>query len=97
MLTMITTEEYRELVLGEEERNRLLEELRYTEEKLQETQKALDDLLLMLTKGETIPEYPDGFKSFNIELDNTIAKYINEHFVTERKLNISNTEVTENE
>lgn len=80
MITMITSEEYRELVLGEEERDRLLEELKYKEEQLEKAQKTLEELLLMLTKGTGIPKYGDKFESYDIIDDSVIADYINTHF-----------------
>lgn len=97
MLTMITSEEYKNLVLVDSEYHRLSEEFKDAKEKLKLTEIALENLLLMLTKGKTTPDYKDGFKSFDIEIDINIANYINENFLTDCRLDIKHNKGETNE
>lgn len=81
MFAMITTEEYKELVLAKETTEKLADELRYADAKLREAQSNLKEILLMLTGGHTVPKYGDVFESFDIIDDAEIAKYISAYYM----------------
>lgn len=82
MVTMITTEEYKELVLAKAETDRLNEELKQADQRLTDAERNLKELLLLLTKGETVPKYGTAFEGFEIINDSEIAKYISENYMT---------------
>lgn len=82
MLAMITTEEYKELVLAKDERDKLVEELAYADQKLLAAQDDLKELLLMLTDGHTVSKFGEAFESYDIVSDSVIAKFISENYMT---------------
>lgn len=88
---MITTEEYKDLILAKNSVDRLNEELMYADKKLENAQNSIKELLLMLTEGKTAPTYNDEFNTFEIASDTVIAKYINENYLSNRMLNFNKT------
>lgn len=91
MFAMITTEEYQELILAKEERDRLLEELTHSDRCLTATHNEVKDLLLMLTNGHTVPKYGETFECYDIVDDVEIAKFINENYVTKGLMKFTKT------
>lgn len=96
MFTMITSEEYKELVLAKEENTRLLEELKYADEQLRITQNNLKELLLLLTNGKTSTIYGE-LQSFEIITDTEIAKYINKNYLAKGTLKFTKIKENNNE
>ena len=86
MFTMITTEEYRNLIEELAETKSMLEnisfEFKFCDEKRDKAEESLKELLLMLTKGEIVAKWDDKkFESFDIEREGEIAKFINANYV----------------
>ena len=87
MLAFITTEEYKELIEAKKERDMFLDTSIAWENDCIKAQTELEELLLMITKGEVKPRLGnDKFQCFDIELETHIADYINTHYVKDGRL-----------
>jgi hypothetical protein len=89
MFAMITTDEYKELLSAKEEGEQYM--MAYTDavQELKAVRESLDNLLLLITKGEKKSQWEDGkFESFDLAEKNDIAKYINENFMKDGRLTV---------
>jgi hypothetical protein len=94
MLAMITTEEYKELILKEQECEQmkldfieLAEEEKELKEKLGKTQEKLEGLLNCITSGQE-PRWEEEYRSYDLADNLVISDYINKNFVKDGKLNV---------
>ena len=89
MFTMITTEEYKELLLAQQDKAELEDtvcnlqkEQKATEEKLKKVEDELKELLLLLVEGEKRVHWTEGkYETFDLVGREEIVAYINEHYV----------------
>lgn len=87
MFAMITTEEYKELLLAQEALGSVAQELSYCDKKRQKAEDALKELLLMLTKGQTTVNWSDKkFAWHDLARAEEVAEYINKNYVIDGKL-----------
>lgn len=87
MWTLIATEEYKELLIAKENAKALNLALEVTNSELQKVQAEIKELLLMLTKGKTSPQWVlNRFEWLEIETAENIAKYISEHYLNNSSL-----------
>lgn len=81
MFTIITTEEYKDLLLAKEDCNNRLDEAYVLAERLNEVEENLQELLLMLVKGNPTPTWGTKFEWIDIERAENIAEYINKNYL----------------
>lgn len=83
---IISTDEYKELLQAQHDCETHLIDLNIAQIELENAKEDLKDLLLMLTKGIEKTAYSDGIHSFEIEMDDKIAKYLNENYIEDGKV-----------
>ena len=82
MFAVITTDEYKELLDDQQVKADYQNWFNQAEKELEIRTKALNDLLLMLTKGEKASRWEDRkFESCDLASSQDIADYLNSHFV----------------
>lgn len=87
MYAIITTEEYKNLINAQQEGEVFMMQLAEATTELRTYKANLEGLLNCITTGLE-PRWDEEYKSYDL-VDNTkLADYINEHFVTDGKLNI---------
>ena len=81
-VTMITNDDYKELILAQQKVAEYEDALHQIAEELKFERGHLANLLLCITKGEKTSKWQDGkFEGFDLAEKDDIAKYINETFV----------------
>lgn len=80
MFAMITTEEYKKLIIAEQDLAQAVDTITICNKEKQEAEDSLKELLLMLTKGEKKVQWEDGIKWFDIAPAEKIAEYLNKHY-----------------
>lgn len=81
-MTMISNEEYKELILAQDENEYLDDALNSANKRLNKRTMALNGLLLMLTKGARTTEWKDRkFEPYDLASNTEIADYLNAHYV----------------
>lgn len=81
-MAIIPTEEYKELLQAQ--KDAIFYRKCYIDEKLKQTKTSaeLNELLLLITKGQKKSQWTDGnFNSFDLADGQTIAEYINEKYL----------------
>ena len=79
-VVMITTEEYKELILAQQDKNALLDEV--ADAQLRYTSESLKELLLLLTDGKEASEWRDKkLQWFDIAKQEKIAEYLNTNYI----------------
>ena len=97
-IVMIDAEEYRKLILAEDDKNNLLDEFADTEAQLRYTSECLKELLLFLTDGKEATEWQDKkLQSFDIAGQGKIAEYLNTNYVRNGVLKFYKIKGEENE
>ena len=87
--TMLTNDEYKELILAQQKCAECEEALHKIAEELKQEKGWLNDLLLCITKGETKSQWDDKkFEYFDLAEKEEIAEFINANFVNDGKLKI---------
>lgn len=109
MFAMITTDEYKELILAQQENAEYQDividlDIRRqgAEDNLKEVEEELKDLLLLLMKGEKRVPWAEGkYETFDLAGREETIAYINKHYVWNGELQFrkvkNNDEVKENE
>jgi hypothetical protein len=86
-VTMITNDEYKELILAQQRVEECEVALHQIAEELDLEKRWLSSLLLVITKGVKKSQWQDGkFEGFDLADNKEIAEYINAHFVRDGKL-----------
>ena len=79
---VISTEEYKELLEAQKDMEIYKECYRRAEQELKIRNAELNELLLLLTKGQKKSEWSNGlFNNFDLADGNIIAEYINEKYL----------------
>ena len=79
MFAVITSDEYKELLQAQKDAELYRELFKRAEKELNIRNNEMNELLLLLTKGQKRSEWSDGcFNNFDLADLHTIAKYINE-------------------
>jgi hypothetical protein len=89
MFAVITTDEYKELISAKEEGEQYM--MAYTDavQELKAVRESLDNLLLLITKGEKKSRWQDGnFEDYDLESKDEIAEYINKNFMKDGRLTV---------
>ena len=82
MFAMITTEEYKELLEAQRDAELYRECFKRAEHELKTRNAELNELLLLLTKGQKKSEWTSGyFNNFDLADGQVIAEYINEKYL----------------
>lgn len=82
MFAIITTEEYKELLLAKADAETCPAELSVTREELKGARAELAELLLMLVKNEASPQWDSRkYEWYDLERSENIVEYINRHYV----------------
>lgn len=97
MFAIITTDEYKELLIAKETETQNIEDLKMLIERVSELKGNLTEILQLLTKGGKEPEIGVTYESWDILHTNEIAKYINEHYVADGKLQFEKVKENKNE
>ena len=82
MYTIITTEEYKELILDQVEKAELQDSIIEWVKRCAEAEDSLKELLLTITQGKTKACYEE-FKTYELATDFEIAEFINRNYVDE--------------
>ena len=77
----VPLKEYKELIIAKER----LKEVKELHDELVSAEEELKELLLVLTDNKKKPSYPGNFEGYDMANVHTIAKYINENYLTEDK------------
>ena len=89
MLAMITTEEYKELILIDQECEQVKLDFNRVAEELKQTQEELAGLLCCITQGIKSPKWEDSkYEGFDLADNKTIADYINKNFLKDGILTV---------
>ena len=87
---VVPLKEYKELVLAKEcleqmnvEYESCSKEVKEFHDELAKVEEELKELLLVLTDNKKKPSYPGNFEGYDMANVHTIAKYINENYLTE--------------
>ncbi len=79
---MLTTDEYKKLILEEKELEEAKEEINVKNNQLAKAREEVKDLLLILTVNKLKAPYGDDkFEGYQLERYSIIADYINENYV----------------
>ena len=82
MFAMITTEEYKELIQAQKDAGLYRECFKRAEQELKSRNNELNELLLLVTKGQKKSEWSSGyFNNYDLADLQTIAEYINEKYL----------------
>ena len=88
----VPLEEYKELLLAKErleqmnvEYESFSKEAKEFHDKLAKVEEDLKEFLLVVTDNKEKPSYPGNFEGYDMANVHTIAKYINENYLTEDK------------
>ena len=87
--TMITNDEYKELIVAQCDGKNYEDAFHEISSELKEVREKLDNLLLCITKGATNSQWQDGkFEYFDLAEKEEIAKHINENFMKKSGLDV---------
>ena len=87
MFAMITTEEYKELLLAKQYSEALEEDNNILADRVIEAEECLRELLLMLTKGHTSVNWSDKkFAWHDLARSEEVAEYLNKNYVIDGRL-----------
>lgn len=95
MFAVITTEEYKELLEAKKDNENFLEDLYELAKRVLKAEESLTEVLQLLTKGGRKPEIGEQYESWDILTQSEIAKYINEHYLADGKLQFEKVEKVE--
>ena len=86
----VPLKEYKELIIAKERLEQMnvdydsrSKEVKEFHDKLAKVEEDLKELLLVLTDNKKKPSYPGNFEGYDMANVHTIAKYINENYLTE--------------
>lgn len=88
----VPLKEYKELIIAKERLEQMnvdyesfSKEAKEFHDKLAKVEEELKELLLVVTDNKEKPSYPGNFEGYDMANVHTIAKYINENYLTEDK------------
>lgn len=93
MIAMISTDEYKELIEAQKKAEIYQKAYHQSKTELQRVKEEINSLLLTITNRAVVPAYSNNdFRLYEIADADVLAKYINDNFVENGKLNLKEIE-----